>query len=173
MLRITLGGCGALVCRSNISFKISLWAIKDLRPKNSSFLHLLLCDGSDVAPGADGKQQGPGQESVCMELCGLRIHRRSASIFSNVRVCEEALKTLHSGIHILEATQISSLKSILKALETSTRLSTWKKLLKTCLSLTYKPLWLDPSLTLEPDQSDFRINHSIRFVNQFSGKYWL
>lgn len=59
-------------------------SIKDLRSKTSVSLHLLLCNGSDVATSADGKQQGPGQECVCVELCGLRIHRRSASIFSDV-----------------------------------------------------------------------------------------
>lgn len=72
-------------------------------PSNSTKLvNVLLHNGSDVAAWADGEEQGPGQKSIGVELCGLRVNRRSGPVLPDVRAGEEALEALHSAIHILQ-----------------------------------------------------------------------
>lgn len=65
-------------------------------------MNVLLHDVFYVVARADGEKQGPGQKSVGVELCGLRVYRRSGPVLSNVRAGEEALEALHSAVHILK-----------------------------------------------------------------------
>lgn len=54
-----------------------------------------------MAAAADGEQQSPGEQSVGVELRGLRAQRGPAAVRPRVRVREHALKELHGAAHVL------------------------------------------------------------------------
>ena len=67
--------------------------------------HLLVYDVFDLAGGADGEEQAPGEQGVGVEEGGLGVQGRPAAVLPHVRAGEQALKALHGGIHVLREAQ--------------------------------------------------------------------
>ena len=63
---------------------------------------ILAQDLPDLAAGADGQQQGPGQQRVGVQRADLGAHGGAAAVAPRVRVDEEALEALHGGVHVLQ-----------------------------------------------------------------------
>lgn len=63
---------------------------------------LLAQDVLELAGRADGEQQRPGQQSVGVELAGLRGGGGTAPVRSGIGAAEQALEALHRGLQVLE-----------------------------------------------------------------------
>lgn len=69
---------------------------------------LLAQDVFELAGGADGEQQRPGQQSVGVELARLRGDGGTGPVRSGVGAGEQALEALHCSLHILKRAGDSS-----------------------------------------------------------------
>lgn len=63
---------------------------------------LLAQDVFELVGSADGEQQGPGQQSVGVELTHLGTHRRTGTIRPGVGPDEQVLEALHGRVHVLK-----------------------------------------------------------------------
>lgn len=63
---------------------------------------LLAQDVLDLAGGADGEQQSPGQQRVGVELAGLGVERGARAVRLGVRPGEQAFKAVHGGANVLK-----------------------------------------------------------------------
>lgn len=59
-------------------------------------------DVLELAGGADGEQQRPGQQSVGVELAGLRADGGTRPVRSGVGAGEQRLEALHRSLHVLK-----------------------------------------------------------------------
>ena len=55
----------------------------------------------DLAGGADGQQQGPGEQGVGVQQAALGVGRRAGAVAPRVRAHKQALEALHGVVHVL------------------------------------------------------------------------
>lgn len=68
---------------------------------DSRHLVLLAQDFFELAGGADGEQQSPGQQRVGVQLAGLGVQRGARAVRLGVGAGEQAFKAIHGGLNVL------------------------------------------------------------------------
>lgn len=77
-------------------------------------MFLLAQDVLELAGGADGEQECPGQQGVRVELGCLGAHGGTSAILSDIGPGEQALEALHGGVNVLQKAEAKIVHRMLR-----------------------------------------------------------